>query len=154
MPREKTPGRLLLILLVIVVLLDAGRLGGEWRFFQGGSLFDTRGDAPVPQDDPLTPALDAALRAASLFLPRDAICVIAADSWQRTYFRASYLLQPRIVWPAVAGPAVAPVLADRLRGALRSHRATCLLVPAGWPVPSGWSLAAHGAVNLYLKRGT
>jgi hypothetical protein len=152
MVRDGAAATLLLLLLVVALLFSAGQLRGELRFFTGASPFNPAGQAPVPQDDPLTPILDRALRAAAHLLPARAICVIALDSWQRTYFRASYLLQPRRVWPAVAPPSTGPLPVGLVRAAARTHAATCLLAPPDQPVPPGWSLVHGGVVDLYVLR--
>lgn len=140
----------LLALLVVVMLLvlDRSQLATEWRFFHYRALVSAAGFAPVPQDDAATPALDAALRAAATLLPRGAVCVVGVDAWQRTYFRASYVLMPRRVWPAANRPS--SVSTAQLDRALALHHAGCALVPPGGAAPSGLRLDHGGAIDLYV----
>jgi hypothetical protein len=136
--------------LFALIVLDRSSLQDELRFFRVQSPYTAPGVAPVPQDDVETPALDAALRGMIPLLPRDASCVIAVDAWQRDYFRASYLLMPRRIWPAVDRPTTVPLGTAALGRALAQHRAGCLLAPAGTAAPSGLRLARGGVLALYL----
>jgi hypothetical protein len=79
--------------------------------------------------------------------------VIALDGWQRDYFRASYLLMPRAVWPYRQDPAHGPATALALRAAMTLHHATCLLAGAGIGVPSDVARVTGGAYSLYVLRG-
>lgn len=147
------------LLAVVAVLLVMAALGGsglanEVRFFAPGSLVSVSGDVPVPQEDRRTPALDAALQRAALHLSRGATCVIAYDSWRREYFRASYLLMPRRVWPAVARQDETPISAQVLTAALAAHRTGCLIAPPGVTLPAGLRRITSGAVSLYLRVGS
>jgi hypothetical protein len=135
--------------LALLLLVDLPRLRGEWRFFQPGILYDAVGGAPVPQDDALTPGVDAALRRAALLLPVDSVCVIAHSSWNRDYFRASYLLLPRRVWPADALLDGSRLTPEILRAALQAHHAGCLLVPTGVAAPTGMRRLTTGGIALY-----
>jgi hypothetical protein len=78
------------------------------------------------------------------------VCVIAADSWDRDYFRASYLLMPRKVWPAAPLFTAYPPSQGMITGAISHHGADCLLVQSGVPIPHGWRLFSGGAYAAYL----
>ncbi len=139
-----------LALVVLIVVIGVPRLSVERPIFRSGSLIQANGSAPVPQDDANPPAVDRAFAAAATFLLRDAICVISQDSWNRDYFRASYVLMPRRVWPVAPLLAAWPPSARMLARAAHDRHATCLLVSADVPVPSGWHRATDGAYALYL----
>jgi hypothetical protein len=144
---------LLLVLLGLIVLVGASRLTVEAPFFGRSALVSSAGWAPVPQDDRNAPAVDQALRHAAHVLPAGAICVIGQDSWNRDYFRASYILMPRRVWPVtplLAGPIPSLGL---LTTALTGHQADCLLVQPGAAVPDGWRRVTGGAYAAYVPMG-
>ncbi|MGH2388332.1 MAG: hypothetical protein ACRDIE_09015, partial [Chloroflexota bacterium] len=127
---------LLLVLLGLIVLVGAPRISVEAPFFGPSALVSSAGLAPVPQDDPNAPPVDMALRRAASMLPASSVCVIARDSWNRDYFRASYILMPRRVWPAgLLLPEPTPTL-GMLSAALSTRRADCLLVPPGSAIPN------------------
>lgn len=144
---------LTLALLVIVVVAGAARLAVEAPFFYRPSLFTSAGLAPVPQDDAHTPALDAALRAAASALPAASVCVITADSWNRDYFRASYLLMPRNVWPVAPLLSRFPPLVATITDAITKRGADCLLVQSGVRIPPGWRLLTAGVYASYVPEG-
>src|ERR1035437_7919821 len=144
------PRVLMLVLLAMIILVGASRLSVEAPFFGSASLVTSAGLAPVPQIDPYNPAVDQALQRAAIAVPPGAVCVIARDSWDRDYLRASYLLMPRRVWPA------ARLLANRspsigtIAAALSNRKADCLLVQPGTPVPGGWRRVIDGAYAAYV----
>lgn len=140
--------------LALAVLLSWPQLRSEFRFFTPGSLVDVQGGQPVPQDDAITPALDASLARAAALLPRTAICAVATGAWNRTYFRASYLLMPRRMWPVGSGFADGPLSVAQIAATMAAHRADCLLAAAGVPVPPGLrQLLAVGGGGLALYVG-
>jgi len=145
---------LVLLFLAFLVWLDAPRLAGEWGFAHNTEIIARDGSAPVPQDDLLTPGLDASLRRAAALLPADAVCVIAQHAWSREYFRASYILMPRSVWPAVDRPGLPTLTASVLSQALFKRHAGCLLAAVGLPIPAGFRLLVAGDLNVYLAAGT
>ena len=139
--------------LALALLITWPQVRGELRFFAQGSLVDAQGGQPVPQDDTLTPALDASLARAVALLPRAAICAVATGAWNRTYFRASYLLMPRRVWPVGLGFADGPLSVEEIAATMAAHRADCLLAAAGVPPPPAMRrlLAARGGgLALYV----
>ncbi len=142
---------IVLAMLVLVLVVGSTRFTGEWRFFRPTPLVSADGSAPVLQDDAADPAVDAAFRAAARAIPSDATCVIAQDSWNRDYFRASYLLMPRRVWPVsdrLSGALPSPrVIAD----AMQNRRASCLLIRSGQQAPAGLQRVDTGAYLLYVS---
>lgn len=139
--------------LALAVLISWPQVCDEVRFFATGSLVDARGGQPVPQDDAVTPALDASLVRAAALLPRTAICAVATGAWNRTYFRASYLLMPRRVWPVGPGFADGPLSAAQIAATMAAHRANCLLAAAGVPKPVAMRrlAASGGGLALYVE---
>ena len=140
-------------MLALAVLITWPQVRGEFRFFVQGSLVDAQGGQPVPQDDAVTPALDTSLARAAALLPRAAICAVATGAWNRTYFRASYLLMPRRIWPVGPGFADGPLSVARIAATMTAHRAECLLAAAGVPTPPAMRrlLAARdGGLALYV----
>lgn len=142
-----------LVLLAVLLLLDRSRLAIELRFFQARIPLVAPGVAPVPQVEPVTPALDSSLRMAAAVLPRGAACVIAVDAWQHAYARASYLLMPRRIWPDSDHPIGHALSAAQIGQILALRHAQCLLAPPGSRVPSGLHLACSGAIDLYVSTG-
>src|SRR5579885_3262780 len=141
--------RVVPLMLVVLVLVVWPRLQGEWRFFQPGSLVSPDGSAPVLQDDAADPAADAAFRAAAAHLPANATCVIARNAWYRDYFRATYLLMPRRVWPAVDDPRT-PITSAVLKDTVLARHASCLLIPPGSTAPAGFRQVTAGTYALYM----
>jgi len=137
----------------LLVVVGVPRFSVESPFFRPDTLTQAGGSAPVPQDDPSSSAVDRAFEAAAAILPRGAVCVISQDSWNRDYFRASYVLMPRRVWPVAPLLAAWPPSSRALARAARERYATCLLVSAGIPVPSGWRRSTEGAYALYVLGG-
>jgi len=140
--------------LALAVLISWPQVRDEVRFFAPGSLVDAQGGQPVPQDDAVTPALDASLVRAAALLPRTAVCAVATGTWNRTYFRASYLLMPRRVWPVGTGFADGPLSAIQIAATMAAHRANCLLAAAGVPVLPGLRrllAASGGGLALYVE---
>lgn len=140
----------LLVLVLVVLIVGAPRISVEARFFGSGAVLHADGSAPVPQDDANPSRIDLAFRAARARLPSDATCVIARDSWNRDYFRASYLLMPRRVWPIATLLTTAPPVLSTVSASLRVRAARCLLAPAGTPIPTGWRHETSGAYSLYV----
>lgn len=141
------------VLLGLIVLVGMSRLSVEAPFFGRSSLVNSAGWAPVPQDDRNAPEVDLALRRAASMLPVSSVCVIARDSWNRDYFRASYILMPRRVWPAaplLSRPVPSP---GTLAATLSSRHADCLLVPPAAAVPDGWLRVSGGAYAIYIPKG-
>lgn len=122
--------------------------------FDRQSPYSTGGYAPVPQDDAQRPAFDAAIRAIAARLPHTATCVIAVDAWRREYFRASYLLMPRRVWPAGQSPRTAPYTTAQLLEAAEARQASCLLTLPGQPAPAAFRRLRSGMVALYMRPGS
>jgi len=139
--------------LALAVLISWPQVRDEVRFFATGSLVDARGGQPVPQDDAITSALDASLVRAAALLPRTAVCAVATGAWNRTYFRASYLLMPRRVWPVGPGFADGPLSAAQIVTTMATHRANCLLAAAGVPTPVAMRrlAASGGGLALYVE---
>jgi hypothetical protein len=149
-----TPSWMLTVaLVVLVIVIGAARISVEAPFFFKHALVTSAGVAPVPQDDADTPALDRALRSAATALPADSVCVITRDSWSREYFRASYLLMPRDVWPVAPLLTRNPPSIEMIAGAIARHGANCLLVEPGVAIPPGWRLLTSGAYAAYVPVG-
>jgi hypothetical protein len=144
---------LLAVLLGLIIVVGMSRLSVEAPFFGRSSLVNSAGWAPVPQDDRNDPEVDLALRRAAHALPAGAVCVIGRDSWNRDYFRASYILMPRRVWPAAPLLSVPEPPIGTLTAALSSHHADCLLVSPGAAVPDGWRRVSDGAYATYIPKG-
>jgi hypothetical protein len=142
-----------LALLFCLLLLDWPELGVEWQFFLPGNLDSRLRVAPVLQADPLDPAIDRAFTQAAPLLAPTAICVIALDAWHRDYFRASYLLMPRQVWPYQQDLTDRSATSAALRRAMQQRHATCLLAAPGVPAPRGLVPVTRGVYDLYLSRG-
>lgn len=143
----------LAVVLALAVLITWPQVRGEFRFFAPGNLVDAQGGQPVPQDDAVTPALDASLARAAALLPRAAICAVATGTWNRTYFRASYLLMPRRIWPVGPGFADGPLSVAQIAATMAEHRADCLLAAAGEPTPPAMRRlleASRGGLALYV----
>ena len=155
--RSPSAGRAYSLLVVavlgVLVVLGSARSAAELRFFGTRSPYTAPGMAPVPQDDTETPALDASLRAVAAMLPRDATCVIAVDAWRRDYFRASYILMPRRIWPAADLPSDVSLTPAALHQVMALRHASCLLAAPGTDVPPGLRQAYSGAIVLYRPAG-
>ena len=139
--------------LALAVVITWSQVHGEFRFFVPGNLIDAQGGQPVPQDDALTPALDASLARAAALLPPTEVCVVATGAWNRTYFRASYLLMPRRIWPVGPGFADGPLTVAQIAATMTEHRADCLLAAAGVPTPPAMRrllAASGGGLALYV----
>ena len=137
-------------LMLVVLAMGIPRIAVEAPFFRSGAIIHADGSALVPQDDANSAPIDQAFRVAGAVLPREITCVIARDSWNRDYFRASYVLMPRPVWP------VARLLTTSLPGlatvsrSLEAREARCLLASAGTPIPRGWQRETLGVYSLYV----
>jgi hypothetical protein len=142
---------LILALAALIIVVGAARLSVEAPFFYRQSLVTSAGVAPVPQDDADTPVLDSALRSAVAALPADSVCVITRDSWSRDYFRASYLLMPRNVWPVAPLLTQYPPSIEMISAAIVHREADCLLVQPDVPIPPGWRRLTKGAYSSYVR---
>jgi hypothetical protein len=143
-------GAFALLVVACILILGAPELSTEWQFFVPGNLSAPTRVAPVLQADPLNPMIDSAFVHADRVLPPTAICIIALDAWHRDYFRASYLLMPRQVWPYQQQLTDTPAPTAALRAAMQRRRATCLLAGAGVRVPVNLVLASRGVYSLYV----
>lgn len=141
---------LALVLVALVIVVAATRISVEAPFFDRQPLVTSTGLAPVPQDDAATPALDDALRNAAAALPANSVCVITADSWSRDYFRASYLLMPRHIWPVASLLTRNPPSIGTISTEVRRRGANCLLAQFAVPIPHGWRPRTGGVYTLYV----
>jgi hypothetical protein len=141
--------RAALAVLILLIVVDASSLITEMRFFSPSPVVSQDGSAPVPQDSIRDPRIDDAFRRAAAVLPAAATCVVDKDSWHEDYFRASYIMMPRHVWPYADRASGAPTQADLAR-AVKLHAATCLLLSATSPVPGGVVRRTRGAYSLFV----
>jgi hypothetical protein len=141
------------VLLGLIIVVGMSRLSVEAPFFGRSALVNSAGWASVPQDDRNDPEVDLALRRAAHALPTGAVCVIGRDSWNRDYFRASYLLMPRRVWPVAPLLSVPEPSIGTLAAALSSHHADCLLISPGAAVPDGWLRVSDGTYATFIPKG-
>jgi hypothetical protein len=137
----------------LALLLVVGEPGveRELQFFLPGAVISQDGSAPVPQDDPRNPAVDAAFREAASDLPASATCVIDQDTWNEDYFRASYIMMPRQVWPYTGEADGGTPSAADIRVAMIARHATCALLRAGTPEPTSLVRLTFGAYSLYVS---
>jgi hypothetical protein len=140
-----------IVVLAIMLLVDTSRLATELRFFRPSSIASADGSAPVLQDSNRNPRIDADFRAAASHLPTTASCVIAVDSWHEDYFRASYIMMPRRIWPYAERSQRVPSTPD-IAVAMARHHAMCALLAAGETPPRGLHQITNGTYSLYIKR--
>jgi hypothetical protein len=134
----------------LLLVLGLPALQAETRFFEPAAVIGANGSAPVPQDGDTSLANDKAFRLAASILPAGSTCIIAVDAWNGDYFRASYILMPRHVWPYVNAPESGTPTATALSAALATHGATCLLVGRHTAVPTRARRLTTGAYSLYI----
>jgi hypothetical protein len=125
------------IVLVLFVAVTISSLKDELRFFSPTGITAADGSAPVLQDSNRSPAVDSAFRRAASALPRSSVCVIDKDAWHEDYFRASYVMMPRRIWPYGDNALKTPLSLANVLAAMRAHHAACLLASIGTPIPTG-----------------
>jgi hypothetical protein len=150
--RDRDPFLLVAILvLVSLVAMTTSSLKDELRFFSPTGITAADGSAPVLQDSNRSAGVDAAFRGAATALSRSAVCVIDKDAWHEDYFRASYIMMPRQIWPFSDNARKTPLSSANLLVAMRAHHADCLLAGIGTPVPAGLRhLIVTDSYSLYV----
>jgi hypothetical protein len=150
--RSYSLGIVAVVVVAFLILLNASAISSELRFFLSNSVTNADGSAPVLQDSGRDPRIDAAFRTAASLLPTTATCVISTDSWHEDYFRASYIMMPRRIWPYRISFSAAPPSALDIAAALVEHNATCALLSADVRPPQDLYRLTHGAYSLYVVR--
>jgi hypothetical protein len=143
--------RVAVAVLVLLAVIDSSSIEAELRFFSPSSITAANGSAPVPQDSIRSPDVDQAFRRAANALQSNAVCVIDKDAWNEDYFRASYVMMPRRIWPSMEDSRHRILTAGGLADAMHAHDATCLLLSAHSPVPRGLMRRTSGYYSLYVR---
>jgi hypothetical protein len=142
--------RVAFAIVALVMLLNLSALQSELRFFMPSPVMNVDGSAPVLQDSRRSPAADRAFRLAAASLPTNATCVISVDAWNEDYFRASYLMMPRRVWPYSTTLEHTAARSRDLTVALRAHDTSCLLLGAGVEPPPHATRITSGSYSVFM----